>query len=227
MKKIKNYNNFINENHNKDISISLNLDKVNNLINNKKFIKIIKTTPEWIKSKIQKYYENNIIDINQILKIDKKYNIVKKTIDLYKKGITNIKDIYDKIFPKNESITGLIAFLLSLIFVGVTICAIYDEIIYSPEPCPLFLWVILSVLLTISSSILIYDIKNDKQEKKLNIMGYDIIKKTEIIINNKDNILYTLKDKKTDELKIVDKNGYKQILNQNDTINFNNVEEFF
>jgi hypothetical protein len=98
---------------------------VNQLINNESAMKWINKTlnslPERFRKKLINFVNKPTIDITQLEKVEKRYNILQKVKYLYDKGVKNFKDIIDKIIPKNEAtmfvevitVLGLIAFFIT------------------------------------------------------------------------------------------------------------------
>lgn len=125
MNRIRKYNEFLKESNEYDnLSPYLNndellVDKVNEILNHPKFNKFINKIPDNLKRKITKFLNSDeVLDIDKMISFNKKYNIIEKVKKLWKNGITNINDIYNKIsnsFPKNESATIIILVIFMIV----------------------------------------------------------------------------------------------------------------
>jgi len=149
------YNDFVNENSTFD---SLVISDVNELVNNDKFVNavnnILNNLPSNIKDKLEKFLSNKV-DIDKIYKIEKKLNIVEKVKNLYDKGVTNIKDIFNRISPKNEGIFTISMVIFTIIFLTLAAISIGLIIKLSDQSflsfvLALFLVVVLGLGLTVA-----------------------------------------------------------------------------
>lgn len=122
-------------------STILDLNEVNRFMNSDGFAFISKTyqqLPQSIKNKVYDYISNQKIDINEIQNTVQKYNLTSKVKDILQKGVSEIKDIYNKIFNKqNESVFwGVVLIIVGIIallsekkgcanFIAAVICLVF------------------------------------------------------------------------------------------------------
>jgi hypothetical protein len=120
MKNIKDFNKF-NESSSYDEVLILN--KVNEIINNPKFNRYVNTIPSYFKSKIINFLSSGeVLDMDKIISINNKYNIVEKVQKLYKSGVTEFEDIYKKVsmdIPKNESFFGALSIFIVFLIIAI------------------------------------------------------------------------------------------------------------
>lgn len=92
--------------------------ELNNLVSNKDLfnsaINFYQSLPEKFQ-KILKNYFSRSVNIPQIIKIEKRYNLFRKIKNLYNNGVRNIKDIMNNIMPKNEELTVFIAVVIVIV----------------------------------------------------------------------------------------------------------------
>ncbi len=172
--KIKRYNDYVKEN----FSILYDINKIEELLNDEKFRNIVEKIcnglPEFFKNKISKYFENNIIDIDKIKNFIEKYNVFEKVKKLYDNGVTNIKDIYDKLFPKKEAIGEFIIAVSIFSILFSLVLLLHNLSLYNNKYKYGF-----SLMLIASLVLLIYGanitIKNNKRvEKESKIINVEI-----------------------------------------------------
>jgi hypothetical protein len=87
---------------------------VNQLINDEiivnKVMRVVNSLPNRFKNILKEFFSQKRIDVDKFYKIEKKFNVFEKVKNLYDKGVRNINEIIDRIFPKNESfLVGLLA----------------------------------------------------------------------------------------------------------------------
>jgi hypothetical protein len=102
--------------------------KINEILANESLMNKLQSFYNSLPSKLKrslKDYFNGKVDLNLLYKYEKKFNIFEKVKNLYNKGIKNVNDIIDRIFPKNEEIAiGLfitLGILTTLIVMGLLI----------------------------------------------------------------------------------------------------------
>jgi hypothetical protein len=100
---------------------SLQLGKVEKALNNKQVMSVLDKAfslvpKSWVR-KIVHYVKTETIDIDKIISFNNRFQVVDKTIKLYKSGVKNIEEIYNRIFPKNES-TAVLVFGIILTVIG-------------------------------------------------------------------------------------------------------------
>jgi hypothetical protein len=88
---------------------------------------IIRSLPTRIKSKLGEYFSDRTIDIDQIEKIEKRFNVFQRVKDLYNKGIKSASDIFSKIYPKRE---GLIYGIAMVVFILIIIVLTFISLAY-------------------------------------------------------------------------------------------------
>lgn len=172
MKNIKDFNKF-NESSSYDEVLILN--KVNEIINNPKFNRYVNTIPSYFKSKIINFLSSGeVLDMDKIISINNKYNIVEKVQKLYKSGVTEFEDIYKKVsmdIPKNESFFGALSiFIVFLIFAIIGLV----EFFFSDAEWPVIFLVVLSLGISIGGYCDMQ--KNIEIEKKTNKLEQKSIK---------------------------------------------------
>ena len=114
MKYIKTYENF---DEMSSENLDLYLKEANKLLENGKIDKLLSLIPNKFKNKIT---NTNELDIDRLLSIEKKYNIINKINKLYNSGVTKFEDIFNNVrcvVPTNES-----ACIASLIFAIILLC---------------------------------------------------------------------------------------------------------
>jgi hypothetical protein len=83
----------------------IDLDSVNKVFRDKNFMDsitdIILNLPENMKKSFN-FFKKTPLDADKLNRIMNKYNFIEKIKTLYNKGFTKIKDIYNRIMPKNE-----------------------------------------------------------------------------------------------------------------------------
>jgi hypothetical protein len=214
MKNIKDFNKF-NESSSYDEVLILN--KVNEIINNPKFDRNVNRIPSYFKSKIINFLSSGeVLDMDKMISINNKYNIVEKVQKLYKSGVTEFEDIYKKVsmdIPKNESFFG--ALTLFIVFLTIAIIALVGFFAGEAE------WpVIFIAVLALGLSFKAYcdmesgyrDIqKNTEIEKKINKLEQKSIK------------VNFMKVKLDNEIKnyviLTDQNGIKDTITMEDFLN--------
>jgi uncharacterized integral membrane protein len=172
MKNIKDFNKF-NESSSYDEVLILN--KVNEIINNPKFNRYVNTIPSYFKSKIINFLSSGeVLDMDKIISINNKYNIVEKVQKLYKSGVTEFEDIYKKVsmdIPKNESFFGALSiFIVFLIFAIIGLV----EFFFSDAEWPVIFLVVLALGISIGGYCDMQ--KNIEIEKKTNKLEQKSIK---------------------------------------------------
>lgn len=175
----------------------LNLQDVEKYLNNRKMMllvnNLINGLPESWRLNLSDYFQNEI-NIDQLFKYNKKLKIIEKTIKLYKNGIKNIKDIYNKIVPKNESI--FIAISIILLVVGVLLCFIGFWYFLDDE-ISLKKWIMIISLFiigvgTIFLSVKLYPEQEETKEIIINIKMDQ--KKHTVVIRMDENGEYTVEE---------------------------------
>jgi hypothetical protein len=118
MKHLKLYENF---------NISSDYSLANQLLNDDVFMRksmnFINSLPNKFKNILKEFFSQKKIDVDKLYKIEKRFNIFNKVKNLYDKGIRDINEIIDRIFPKNESSFLVVLFAIIImafvIFVAV------------------------------------------------------------------------------------------------------------
>jgi hypothetical protein len=191
---------------------------INDIINNKKIINYIENLPIWVKVKIQKYYDGNDIDINQLVKINNRFNIIDKVKKLYDKGITNIKDICNKILPKNESV-GLIVLSIILIIIGLILITIFPI----GFPGKYDLLSILIGCMFLFGGLYGFGL-NYVNNKIIDTTDCEIIMKKSVKIENKYRTIILLKNNETGEYKLTNALDVLDKIDNGEILNFDDIE---
>jgi uncharacterized integral membrane protein len=211
MKNIKDFNKF-NESSSYDEVLILN--KVNEIINNPKFNRYVNTIPSYFKSKIINFLSSGeVLDMDKIISINNKYNIVEKVQKLYKSGVTEFEDIYKKVsmdIPKNESFFGALSiFIVFLIFAIIGLVAFFGGNAKWP--------VIILAVLSLGISICAYC---DMQSEYRDIQKYIEIKKKINQLEQKTIKVNFMTVKLDNEIKnyviLTDQNGIKDTITMED-----------
>lgn len=133
----------------------IDVDLINKLIKDKSVMNKIQNILNAVPNNIKEFLKKDRIDVSKLIRIEKRFNIFKRVFSLYEKGIRNVKDIINKIIPKNESFTliGLLI-IVSIIAVSIASLAGVNYIITHHNPTPLGIGLVILLALSAITSII-------------------------------------------------------------------------